>query len=449
MAEEVINPTLIEFKAEDYSFKDNEIYKGEEVFINKDIIAERNLQFDEEGNIIVDENNKKPFVDFVKEHVEELNFNSKLEFSKISFDKDKGYLDKEGKPLFKEEELKDDKGNRIHFNENGDHVDEQGNILTPKKDILAAVIDDMLNPPADVNDVSEIVKTVGIELKDEEGNPIEFEDSKEGLVSYISNVIEATKTQTQAEALQVFFTNNPDIYKAFLHKQTYGSITGFNNTVSYSDVSIDADDKEQQKDIIRAARKAKGDTDEEISLFIEQADNKGQLSKFAEGSLSYLKEKEQADIKLGKEREKQNLLQQQEQERQFINSIASTVKQGKISIGNETFKIPENIKVTKDGKVTTVGKDYLIEYVVKPVARNKQTGELYSQYDLDKTNDTHENILFDAIMRLGGGVFQLVKELEGQNKVNTTKNIFNKNKKIFKSTPAVTNTDTGKIIYST
>ena len=246
--------------------------------------------------------------------------------------------------------------------ENGNVIDDKGAIFKEAKDVADWIksfnVDD-----TNENDITidNIIKAVGTEIVDDDEKPIQFENTANGIKSYIDAVVEVSKNDVTEAALNTLFTQYPFIKDAINYYKANGnSLEGFNEVVDRSDVTLDKDNEEQQKEIIRTAwkeRGAKGD----VEGYIDYLKSSGSLATIAEDELNNLKQYD-ADrkAKLAEEAKKA-----QDEEIRYYQDYWNGVKEVIDSRKISNYQIPESIIINRNGQKLTVTPNDFFNYLYR------------------------------------------------------------------------------------
>lgn len=306
----------------------------------------------------------------------------------ITFDSAKGYVKADGTPAFSTEELEG-----MKFNATGDLVDDKGTILKTAAEIVAWYSDSI--EPEGNTTITEIEKITGLKVLDDSGKPVVFEDTLEGIAAYTSALVKQTETAIRANATAELFKSNPDIYEMLMYKQTYGSLQGFTDYVDYSKLTLDENNTEQLKDIVRQYQLSLDkSTDRTIAKanadrYVAYIEKEGLLKDTATANLKSLQDAQASDkanaAKLAKDR-------QDAQDKAVADYLASVdakiIKNGKLSISSDfEFTIPERITVRRDGKIELLSRADFYNYFVVP--KYTMNGEPWSQFDYDEAKLTN------------------------------------------------------------
>lgn len=288
--------------------------------------------------------------------------------------------------------------------ENGNVIDDKGAIFKEAKDVADWIksfnVDD-----TNENDITidNIIKAVGTEIVDDDEKPIQFENTANGIKSYIDAVIEVSKNDVTEAALNTLLTQYPFIKDAINYYKANGnSLEGFNEVVDRSDVTLDKDNEEQQKEIIRTAwkeRGAKGD----VEGYIDYLKSSGSLATIAEDELNNLKQYD-ADrkAKLAEEAKKA-----QDEEIRYYQDYWNGVKEVIDSRKIANYQIPESIIINRNGQKLTVTPNDFFNYLYRV------DKEGFSQYQRDLEAQDQNARRDDEILRayltfVGGNYSNLV-----------------------------------------
>lgn len=321
--------------------------------------------------------------------------------------------------------------------ENGNVVDDKGAIFKEAKDVADWIksfnVDDTNENELTIDN---IIKAVGTEIVDDDEKPIQFENTADGIKSYIDAVVEVSKQDVTEAALNTLFTQYPFIKDAINYYKANGnSLEGFNEVVDRSDVTLDKDNEEQQKEIIRTAwkeRGAKGD----VEGYIDYLKSSGSLATIAEDELNNLKQYD-ADrkTKLAEEAKKA-----QEEELQYYqdywNGVKEVVDKRKIA----GYQIPESIIINRNGQKLTVTPNDFFNYLyrVDKEGLSQYQRDLAAQDPMARRDD---EILRAYLTFVGGNYSNLVDMAINEKEV---KSIRLKAKENNKSTLKITKPTTNK-----
>jgi hypothetical protein len=295
-------------------------------------------------------------------------------------------------------------GSTYSVAENGDVVDKDGNVFKEAKDVKAWIESfEVNNVNPDEISIETLQKTFDVELTDENGKPIEFENTPEGVKSYVESIIEVQREEIQEATINTLYAKYPILETLIPYIATNGgSIEGFTDVKDRSGVTIDESNEAQQESIIReswAEQKISGNVDNYIAYLKAN----GMLLGTAKAELAALQEK---DVSLREELAQQAEEAEQaaiERETQFWTGVKEVIDSRSIA----GYKIPDTIIIERDGKKISATPDDFFNYMYQVDANGK------SRYDNDLAKESLEDRRNDAILRaylkfVGGNYTNLV-----------------------------------------
>ena len=298
-------------------------------------------------------------------------------------------------------------GTDYTVSESGDIVDKDGNVFK-KADEVQAWLDE--NEATDDNslegiDIKDVIDSIGIEVKDENGKDLEFTNDKEGLKSYFDAVIDNKVNEANKATLNKFFMDNP-IVKQFVDYITVngGNPRGFGEIPDRRGITVDKDNEAQQEQIIRVAAHEFGN--KAVSdAYIKYLKDSGALYDEAVNQLQALVEQ---DEQVRNEIEQRAIAAREAEEesvRAYWKNVTDIIASRKIA----GYAIPESFVKEVNGQKVTLTPDDFYDYLYKAkevdANGNKITGY---QKDLDKiTNEELLNKeLLDAWLMFTGGSYK-------------------------------------------
>lgn len=322
------------------------------------------------------------------------------------------------------------------LDKDGNAVKEDGSVFMSKEELdkLSKADEptpDDNNEPIEAT-IADLEKLSGIEIRDTSGSKVEFDLTLESLAKREKAIKDLGVKEGTSKALDNFFKENPDIYRALAHKQKTGSLDGFTTQPIYKSMQVDTNNEEQLINLIVEAEVKKGSSPERARSIAKYFKAENQLAKEGQDAHKFLVSLEDKEIQSYEQIKQQNYKQAIEQEAKlygtyydesgkevvvdtegsFYNKIVT-----KGQFGN--FVIPEGgIKLkAKDGSIKTLSRRDIFDYVAKPVTENG-----LSQAQVDEMNrlKNTDNLLSQWIGNLTGNDFsQLIerKILEEKSKV--------------------------------
>ncbi len=320
-------------------------------------------------------------------------------------EKEKDDLSKETQPAEKEEEKeKDDlfsqikpgveleiSGKTYKVDENNNLVDEKGEIFK-KGEELEEYLKTLEQSDEDAKEelsIDSIQESLGIEITDENGKEVQFENTPEGIKQYVAAVIETQQQEIAETTLNTLWDKYPVIKDALDYYLANGeSLEGFNSEAPSYDVDIDDNDESQQESIIRLAWKEqnrKGSVDD----YIAYLKSSGKLLSVAEEELEGLKEADKERRETYARQAQEVAKKQQEEQEKYWAGVKEVIDSKKIA----GYKIPDTIIIKREGKSIAVTPNDFFNYIYRV------DKEGVTQYQRDLMKDSAENRRDDEILR--------------------------------------------------
>lgn len=299
----------------------------------------------------------------------------------------------------------------------GNVVDSNGNIFKEASQVSEWMkeFDNVEENTSDIS-IDSIKAAVGIEITDDNDKPIVFDNTVEGIKSYVDSVIETSKQEHYDTAINTLYQKYPIVKDVINYYVANGnSLEGFGQVPDRSGIEIDENNEAQQEQIIRAAwseRKQRGD----VNSYINYLKSSGTLLATAKEELDGLKEADaqyKRDIEAkaaAEEKEKVETLER------YWNGVHDIVKSRKIA----GYQIPESIVITRDGQKLSVTPEDFFNYIYRVDKEGK------SAYERDLEAETPDVRRDDEILRaylkyVGGNYSNLVDMAINEKNVATLK----------------------------
>ena len=297
-------------------------------------------------------------------------------------------------------------GNTYTVADNGNLVDKDGKVFKEAKDVQAwlkenGAISEDENTPLSMNSIRD---AIGIDVTDENGQPVQFTDDAEGVKSYIESVINLKSAELQQGAINKLYADNPLLKQFVDYVKVTGTPRGFGDIPDRSGIQLDRNNIAQLKAVIRMAAEEFGNKSLNDN-YIKYLEDSGALYDEAKSQLEALVGKDKA-YKQEIEKRANAAREQEERElEQYWNTVSNAINNG--IVGN--YKIPESfVKEVNGQKITLTRNDfynYLSKATVVDEEGNRMTGY---QRDLDKLSDAEvlNRELLDAWLMFTGGSYK-------------------------------------------
>ena len=290
--------------------------------------------------------------------------------------------------------------------ENGDIVDDKGNVFKEAKDIkewLKSV--DVNNDNDDTSlSLSSIQEAIGITVTDENGNIVEFTDDAKGVKSYIDSVISLRSTELQQAAVNRLYQDNPLLKQFQDYVQLNGTAKGFGDIPDRSGIKLDKNDEAQLIAVIKMAAQEFGNKSLNDN-YIKYLRDGGGLYDEAVNQLSALVEKDKAyrqqietQAAAQRKQEADNLKNYWEKVNNMINS--------RVING---YKIPDSFTKEVNGKKIVVTPNDFFSYLSEAKVE-REDGSKVTGYQNDLSNLTDDEYMsremLDAWLMFTGGTYK-------------------------------------------
>lgn len=274
-------------------------------------------------------------------------------------------------------------GKTYTVDSNGNLVDENNNIFKTKDEISDFIksvdVDDTDNEKENTIDVNAIQDSIGIQVADENGKPIEFTNDIAGITEYINNVIELKQDEVANATINKLYQDAPYVKDLIDYVQLNGTVQGFGQIQDRSVIQIDKDNERQQEAIIRMAA-AEFNNSTLSDSYIKYLKDSGSLLPEAEKQLEALIAKDKQVLQERAEAAERSRQEEEENLMAYWDSVKNAVAKRDIA----GFKIPETFIVEKNGtKITQTPNDFY-RYINTPI---KEHGCTAYQYDVKTMSD--------------------------------------------------------------
>ena len=310
---------------------------------------------------------------------------------------------------------------------NGNLVDKDNKVFKEAKDVKAWIDSLQVEEPTDEINLAAIQKALDVELTDEDGKPAEFEDSIEGIKSYVDKVIELKNNEVAQAAVNKVFTDNP-ILKQFVDYLTVngGDPRGFGERPDRSGITVDEKSEEQQIAIIKTAAKEFGNASLNDN-YIKYLKDSGGLYDEAKAQLANLQAADKQRDEAYAQQAEAARQQEEAETLAYWKDIKDVITNRKI--GNYT--LPETLVRTVNGQKVTVTPNDFYDYLYRQT--KDADGIVATAYQRDlaaksEEQERDEELLSAWLMYTGGTYEDLVKMAINEEKVKTLKLVNKQNK---------------------
>ena len=281
-------------------------------------------------------------------------------------------------------------GTKYLVDNEGNLVDESGNIFK-KKDELKDFFDGLNQSDEDDKNqinLANIMEAVGIDITDDNDNPIQFEDSPEGIKQYIDAVINASQQEIAETTINSLYNRYPILKDVLDYYLANGnSLDGFTGREDRSNLSIDENNEAQQEEIIRLAWKERGQKIDDS--YIAYLKSSGQLLQIAEKELENIQEADKAERRRLADEARAAEQKALEDNQRYWTGVKQVIDGRKVA----GYEIPQTILIEKEGKKIAVTPTDFFNYLYQI------DNEGYTRYQRDIMKQTPESRRDDEILR--------------------------------------------------
>lgn len=289
--------------------------------------------------------------------------------------------------------------------ENGNLVDDKGNVFKEAKDVAdwlkSVELEDGSNT-SEIN-VASLQEALGTVITDENGKPVEFTNDADGVKSYVDSVIALRSEELQQAAVNRLYQDNPLLKQFQDYVQLNGTPRGFGEIPDRSGIRLDKDNEQQLIAVIKMAANEFGNKSLNDN-YIKYLRDSGGLYDEAKEQLQALVNKDQEYRKEIETKAEEQRAQQMQEIADYWARVNKVVESRQI--GN--YRIPESFTKEVDGKkVTFTTKDFY-EYLSIP--KESEDGAQRTAYQNDLAKLTDEEYLnreiLDAWLMFTGGTYK-------------------------------------------
>lgn len=237
----------------------------------------------------------------------------------------------------------------------------------------------------------------GSDFKDENGNPIVFDDNKEGIAAYVETVVQSRVKEAQAAAINNLFETYPQVEQVINHLKLNGTLDDFVEIPDRSQITVSKDNEEQQATFIREEWKLSGKKGD-VNKFIDYCKNAGILYDTAVESKEAVDSIYESRLAEQKAQVEAKEAAAAAEEKAYWDNVEKTISKGEL-LG---YSIPEQIQCNKDGKKVMLSRRDFLKYVSTPVDSEGNTAYMLDEAKVDSDARMQDDLL-KAFLRFTGG----------------------------------------------
>lgn len=251
----------------------------------------------------------------------------------------------------------EDGDNKYIVDKDGNLIDDKGNIFKAKNEVAAYLkefeVEDTSNE--DKIDVKSIQELVGVSVTSEDGKPVTFDNTPQGVASYVQSVLDLKRDEFAKAGVNKLFEDYPVVSDFLNYYVANGnSFEGFGELRDRSGIEVDENNVSQQEAIVREAFKEfnrRGNVDK----YIQYLKDSNELFNVAKEELEAL---QKADNDVREDNAKEALRVKAEEEKQLVefwNGVKECIDKRQIA----GYRIPETVIIERNGKqISTTPEDF-------------------------------------------------------------------------------------------
>jgi hypothetical protein len=297
-------------------------------------------------------------------------------------------------------EVKLSEGDTINVDGVDYTIDAEGNAIAADGTVfrtateLAELIAQNGSEPSVLN---QLQTRFGSDFKDENGNPIVFDDNEEGIAAYVETVVQSRVKEAQTAAINNLFETYPQVEQVINHLKLNGTLDDFVEIPDRSQITVSKDNEEQQAAFIREEWKLSGKKGD-VNKFIDYCKNAGILYDTAVESKEAVDSIYESRLAEQKAQVEAKEAAAAAEEKAYWDNVEKTISKGEL-LG---YSIPEQIQCNKDGKKVMLSRKDFLKYVSTPVDSEGNTSYMLDEAKVDSDARMQDDLL-KAFLRFTGG----------------------------------------------
>ena len=290
--------------------------------------------------------------------------------------------------------------------QNGDLVDDKGNIFKEAKDVadwLKSVNVENDEPDSSIT-LASIQESLGVTITDENGKPVNFTDDAAGVKAYVDSVIELRSNELQQAAINRLYSDNPLLKQFQDYVQLNGTPRGFGEIPDRSGIKLDKDNEQQLVAVIKMAAQEFGNKSLNDN-YIKYLRDSGGLYDEAANQLAALVEKDTAYRKQIETQAAAQRKQEADNIKNYWEKVNNIINSRVIN----GYKIPDSFTKEVNGKKVVVTPNDFFSYLSEAKVEREDGSKVTAyQNDLSKLTDDEfmAREMLDAWLMFTGGTYK-------------------------------------------
>lgn len=291
---------------------------------------------------------------------------------------------------------------------NGNAVDADETVFRTAAELAELIAQNGSEPSV----LDQLQTRFGSDFKDEDGNPIVFDNNAEGIAAYVDTVVQSRIAKAQTAALNNLFETYPQVEQVINHLKLNGTLEDFVEIPDRSSITVSKDNEEQQATFIREEWKLSGKKGD-VNKFIDYCKNAGILYDTAVESKEAVDSIYESRLAEQKAQVEAKEAAAAAEEKEYWDNVEKTISKGEL-LG---YSIPEQIQCNKDGKKVMLSRKDFLKYVSTPVDSEGNTAYMLDEAKVDSNARMQDDLLKAFLKFTGGNYASLVGMAVNKHKV--------------------------------
>lgn len=291
---------------------------------------------------------------------------------------------------------------------NGNAVGADGTIFRTAAELTELIAQNGSEPSV----LDQLQTRFGSDFKDEDGNPIVFDNNAEGIAAYVDTVVQNRIVEAQTAALNNLFETYPQVEQVINHLKLNGTLEDFVEIPDRSSITVSKDNEEQQATFIREEWKLSGKKGD-VNKFIDYCKNAGILYDTAVESKEAVDSIYESRLAEQKAQVEAKEAAAAAEEKAYWENVEKTISKGEL-LG---YSIPEQIQCNRDGKKVMLSRKDFLKYVSTPVDSEGNTAYMLDEAKVDSNARMQDDLLKAFLKFTGGNYASLVGMAVNKHKV--------------------------------
>ena len=291
---------------------------------------------------------------------------------------------------------------------NGNAVGADGTIFRTAAELTELIAQNGSEPSV----LDQLQTRFGSDFKDEDGNPIVFDNNAEGIAAYVDTVVQSRIVEAQTAALNNLFETYPQVEQVINHLKLNGTLEDFVEIPDRSSITVSKDNEEQQATFICEEWKLSGKKGD-VNKFIDYCKNAGILYDTAVESKEAVDSIYESRLAEQKAQVEAKEAAAAAEEKAYWENVEKTISKGEL-LG---YSIPEQIQCNREGKKVMLSRKDFLMYVTTPVDSEGNTAYMLDEAKVDSNARMQDDLLKAFLKFTGGNYASLVGMAVNKHKV--------------------------------